>query len=155
MNTKTRDLLGSAFMLIFVVSLWLQRDFTTPFGGIFPDIWMGALVALVVITILLTWTDWSAMENGEEAGTTKGGHWFDMAVVGAIMLTWTILLRHLGFLATGVIGFTSISWFLNDRRNSFRGFLESAAVGVAMAGVLILAFEYGLKVPLPKGTLFD
>ena len=78
-----------------------------------------------------------------------------MAVIGVIMLAWTVLLRHLGFLTTGIIGFTSISWFLNDRRNSVRGLVESAVVGAAMVGLLILVFEYGLKVPLPKGTLFD
>lgn len=157
MNAKMRDLLGSAFMLVFVVSLWVQRDFTTPFGGIFPDIWIGCLVALVAITILLTWTPWSAVKDDEDGKEEKstGGHWFDMAVVGAILFAWALLLRYFGFLATGFIGFSSISWFLNDRRNSVRGFLESVAIGVAMVGVLILAFEYGLNVPLPKGNLFN
>ena len=156
MNTRMRDLLGSAFMLVFVVSLWMQRDFTTPFGGIFPDIWMGILVVLIVITILLTWTPWHAVQEGEEEnGKSTGGHWFDMAIVGAILLAWAFLLRQVGFLATGIIGFSGISWFLNDRRNSVRGFLESAVIGVAMVGVLILVFEYGLKVPLPKGNIFN
>jgi hypothetical protein len=156
MNAKMRDLLGSAFMLVFVVSLWVQRDFNTPFGGIFPDIWMGLLVALVVITILLTWTPWRAVKDGEnEEGTSTGGHWFDMAIVAAILFAWALLLRHVGFLTTGIIGFSSISWFLNERRNSVRGFLESVVIGLAMVGVLILAFEYGLKVPLPKGNWFN
>ncbi|SHO53085.1 tripartite tricarboxylate transporter TctB family protein [Desulfopila aestuarii] len=156
MNAMMRDLLGSAFMLIFVVSLWVQRDFTTPFGGIFPDIWIGCLVALVAITILLTWTPWRAVKDGEDDnGKSTGGHWFDMAVVGGILFTWAVLLRYVGFMTTGIIGFTSISWFLNDRRNSVRGFIESALVGVAMVGVLILVFEYGLKVPLPKGNIFN
>ena len=155
MNAIMRDLLGSVFMLMFVVSLWVQRDFTTPFGGIFPDIWIGALVGLVAITVVLTWTPWGAFKNGEENGTTKGGHWFDMAVVGVIMLAWTVLLRYLGFLTTGIVGFATISWFLNDRRNSLRGLAESVVVGAAMVGLLILVFEYGLKVPLPKGTFFD
>lgn len=156
MNAKMRDILGSAFMLIFTVSLFAQRDFTTPFGGIFPDIWMGILVALVVITTLLTWSPWSAIQAGdEENGKSKGGHWFDMAVVGVILLCWALLLRYVGFLTTGIIGFGSISWFLNERRNSVRGFMESAVVGVAMVAVLILVFQYGLKVPLPKGNLFN
>ncbi|MFV0439403.1 MAG: tripartite tricarboxylate transporter TctB family protein [Desulfopila sp.] len=156
MNTKMRDLLGSAFMLVFVVSLFAQRDFTTPFGGIFPDIWMGILVALVAITILLTWSPWSALQaDDEKKETATRGHWFDMVVVGAILLGWAFLLRYLGFLATGILGFGSISWFLNDRRNSVRGFLESMLIGVAMVAVLILVFQYGLKVPLPKGNVFN
>ena len=155
MNAKMRDLLGSAFMLIFTVSLWVQRDFTTPFGGIFPDIWMGFLVIMVVISILLMWTPWAAIKNDEKQEQSTGAHWFDMAVVGIIMLAWTLLLRKLGFLATGFIGFACISWFLNDQRNTLRGCLESAAISATMVVLLILVFEYGLKVPLPKGTLFD
>ncbi len=156
MNAKMRDQLGSVFMLVFVVSLWVQRDFNTPFGGIFPDIWMGILLALVVVTMLLTFTPWPAVKDGEDDNEkSTDAHWFDMVVVGGILFVWALMLRHVGFLATGIIGFTSISWFLNDRRNSMRGFLESTVIGVAMVGVLILVFEYGLKVPLPKGNVFN
>lgn len=86
---------------------------------------------------------------------SSGGHWFDMAVVGVILLAWTILLRHIGFIATGLIGFTAISWFLNDRRNTIKGFIESTVVGAGMVGLLLLVFEILLKVPLPKGFIFN
>ncbi len=156
MNARMRDLLGSAFMLVFVISLWVQRDFNTPFGGIFPDIWLGILAALAAVTILLVWTPWSAIkDDGEEIVEPTGGHWFDMTVVGVILLGWAFMLRYVGFLATGFIGFSSISWFLNNRRSTLRGFFESALIGLAMVGLLILVFEYGLKVPLPKGTLIN
>ena len=154
MNIRARDLLGSIFMLVFVFSLWVQRDFNTPFGAIFPDMVMGFLALLTVVTILLAWTPWSALKNGEVEEKKVKAYWFDMAVVGGILLAWTILLRQFGFIATGLLGFGGISWFLNERRNSIRGFIESAAIGVAMVGVLILVFEYLLKVPLPKGNFF-
>jgi hypothetical protein len=155
MNAKARDLLGSVLMLVFVVSLWVQRDYNTPFGGIFPDIVMVGLGGLLVATMLLVITPWRAIEDGEEK-VQKGTsfHWFDMAVVGGILLTWTVLLRYLGFIATGLIGFGSISWFLNERRNSFRGLIESILVGAVMVAVLVLVFQYLLKVPLPKGNVF-
>ena len=156
MNAKARDLLGSILMLMFVVSLWVQRDYITPFGGIFPDIIMACLAALVVLTMLLMLTPWRALEDEEEEKADKASsHWFDMAVVGGILLAWTFLLRYMGFIATGVIGFGSISWFLNERRNSIRGVMESVLIGVAMVALLVLVFEYLLKVPLPKGKIFD
>ena len=154
MKAKIRDLLGSILMLVFVASLWVQRDYYTPFGGIFPDIVMVCFLVLIVATMLLTLTPWSAIENGEEEEKGIASYWFDMAVVGVIMLAWTLLLRHVGFIATGLFGFGSISWFLNERRNSLRGLIESFTVGAIMVGVLILVFEYLLKVPLPKGTIF-
>ena len=156
MTAKARDLLGSVLMLIFVVSLWVQRDYITPFGGIFPDIVMVCLAILVVVTILATFTPWRAIkDNGEEKEKETSFHWFDMAVVGVILLAWTVLLRYVGFIATGVIGFGSISWFLNERRNSIRGLAESVLIGVAMVALLVLVFEYVLKVPLPEGRIFD
>ncbi len=155
MNAKARDLLGSVFMLVFVASLWVQRDYNTPFGGIFPDIVMVGLGVLLVATMLLVMTPWRAIKDGEEKTKEETSfHWFDMAVVGGILLTWTVLLRYLGFIATGLIGFGSISWFLNERRNSFRGLIESILVGVVMVAVLVLVFQYLLKVPLPKGNVF-
>jgi len=155
MNARARDLLGSLLMLAFVASLWVQRDYITPFGGIFPDIVMISQVVLVVTTLLLLMTPWRAIKNNEEKA--EGGesfHWFDMAVVGVILLTWTLLLRSLGFIATGLFGFGSIAWFLSEQRNSLRTIIASFTVGAFMVGVLILVFEYLLKVPLPKGTIF-
>lgn len=155
MNAKTRDLLGSVLMLVFVASLWVQRDYITPFGGIFPDVVMVCLVVLVVVTILLMMTPWPAISDEEKKDQEETSfHWFDMIVVAGILLTWTFLLRYLGFIATGIIGFGSISWFLNDRRDSARGLFESIFVGVVMVAILVIVFEYLLKVPLPKGNIF-
>jgi hypothetical protein len=155
MNAKARDLLGSVLMLVFVASLWVQRDYNTPFGGIFPDIVMVGLGGLLVVSMLLVMTPWRAIKDGEEkAKTGKSAHWFDMVVVGSILLSWTVLLRYLGFIATGLIGFGSISWFLNERRGSFRGLIESVLVGAIMVAALVLVFQYLLKVPLPKGNIF-
>lgn len=155
MNAKARDLLGSFLMLAFVASLWVQRDYNTPFGGIFPDIVMGGLVVFLVITILLMMTPWRAIKDNEEKAQGKTPfHWFDLAVVGGILLAWTVLLRYFGFIVTGLFGFGSISWFLNERRNSLRGLIESALVGAVMVTVLVFVFQYLLKVPLPKGNFF-
>lgn len=154
MNAKARDLLGSVLMLAFVLALWIQRDYITPFGGIFPDIIMVVLAGLVVVTLVLMFTPWKALTEGGEKEKEQSFHWFDMAVVGGILLVWTLLLRYLGFITTGLIGFGSISWFLNQRRNTLKGMIESLLIGVFMVSVLVLVFEYLLKVPLPKGNIF-
>lgn len=66
MNVRTRDLLGSIFMLVFVISLWMQRDFSSPFGAIFPDVWLFILAGLAVVTIALAYTPWSALKGDVE-----------------------------------------------------------------------------------------
>lgn len=154
MKARTRDLLGSIFMFVFVVSLLVQRDFNTPLGAIFPDVVMGCVVLLIVITIALMFTPWSAINDDEESVQPAGGQWFDMIFVGALLLAWTVLLRPAGFIFTSFLGFTIISWFLNEKRNSLKGIILSTVVGAGMVGLLIFVFQYVLKVPLPKGTLF-
>ena len=154
MNAKTRDLLGSVFMLIFVTSLWVQRDSTATLGVIFPDIVMAGILGLVALTILLMFTQWRAFSDEEGKKDTSKFHWFEMAAVGIILLVWTVLLRYLGFMATGLLGFGGISWFLNERRNTKRGVIESFAVGALMVALIVIIFQYILKVPLPKGTIF-
>ena len=154
MNAKTRDLLGSVFMLIFVTSLWVQRDSTATLGVIFPDIVMAGILGLVALTILLMFTQWRAFADEEGKKDTSKFHWFEMATVGIILLVWTVLLRYLGFMATGLFGFGGISWFLNERRNTKRGVIESFAVGALMVALIVIIFQYILKVPLPKGTIF-
>ncbi len=154
MKAKTRDLLGSVFMLIFVTSLWVQRDATATLGVIFPDIVMAGLVGLVAVTILLMFTRWRAIADEEDKKDASKFHWLEMAVVGIILLLWTVLLRHLGFITTSLFGFGGISWFLNERRNTRRGVIESLIVGAFMVALIVIVFQYLLKVPLPKGTLF-
>ena len=154
MIAKTRDLLGSVFMLIFVTSLWVQRDSTATLGVIFPDIVMAGILGLVALTILLMFTQWRAFADEEGKKDTSKFHWFEMATVGIILLVWTVLLRYLGFMATGLFGFGGISWFLNERRNTKRGVIESFAVGALMVALIVIIFQYILKVPLPKGTIF-
>ena len=155
MQAKTRDLIGSILMLIFVAVLWIQRDYTTPFGAIFPDIMLICTAILVVITLVMMFTKYPAMkDNGEQAEKTKA-HWLDMAIVGGILFLWTFFLRQGGFIIMGFLGFASISWFLNERRNTIKGVMESILVGVFMVALLVIVFEYLLKVPLPKGIFFE
>lgn len=155
MKAGTRDRLGSLLMLLFVASLWLQRDYMTPFGGIFPDIVLEIMAGILVATLILSFTPCAAMkeagEKKEESGKTN---WNDMAAVGGMLLAWAILLRYLGFALTGVLGFGAISWYLGGRRKDIKDVAQCLLIGVAMTFVMVLVFQRMLEVPLPSGTIF-
>ena len=103
MSAKARDLLGSILIFIFVAVLWSERNYMTPFGGIFPDVVMGCLFLLVVVTFILSFTPFRTIKNGDGAAQEKNEkHWQEMIVVAVILLAWAILLRYLGFALTGV-----------------------------------------------------
>jgi hypothetical protein len=155
MKASTRDRLGSILMLAFVASLWAQRNYMTPFGGIFPDIVMEIMAGILVTTLVLSSTKYAAMkeagEKKEEDGKINGK---DMAAVGGMLLAWAVLLRYLGFALTGVLGFGAISWYLGGMRKEIKDVGRCLLIGVAMTLLMVLVFQRLLEVPLPPGTIF-
>ena len=156
MDAKFRDRLGSVIMLAFVAVLWLSRSYTTPFGGIFPDAVMIFMTALVVLSLILSFTRREPMkvetENREDE--KEQTHWLDMAVVMVILLLWVVLFRYLGFALAGVVGFASIAWYISGKRRDWKTALKAVAVGILVTFVLIGIFDYMLQVPLPQGEIF-
>jgi Tripartite tricarboxylate transporter TctB family len=155
MGASFRDRLGSIIMLIFIAVLWIQRDYTTPFGGIFPDRIMIIMTAFVGITLILSFTRFRVMADTAKKAESEGGErWSDMGVVIAILLLWVLLLRYAGFALAGVVGFASIAWYISGRRKDWRMIAKAVALGLAITYLIILIFGHLLQVPLPPGDIF-
>jgi len=155
-KARTLDRLGSVLMLAFVAALWTQRDYMTPFGGIFPDIVMEITAGILVGTLVLSLTKYATMkEGGEKTGADGKTNWKDMAVVGGILLAWAVLLRYLGFALTGILGFGTISWYLGGMRRDLKDVGRCLLIGAAIVFLMVLVFRRLLEVPLPPGTLFE
>jgi len=152
----TLDRLGSLLMLAFVAALWAQRDYMTPFGGIFPDIVLEIMAGILVVTLVLSFTPYAAMketgEKKEEGGKTN---WKDMAVVGGILLAWAVLLQFLGFALTGIVGFGSISWYLGGMPRDIKDIGRCVLIGIAIVVLMVVVFQHLLEVPLPPGKIFE
>lgn len=155
MRARTRDRLGSILLLIFVAILWVQRDYTTPMGGIFPDRIMLILGALLVVGLGLSFTRYAALKEGGEKREGGPKNWRDLIVVIVGLLLWTGLLRSLGFALTGVAGFAGMSWYLSGRYRDPKTIVTCLVIGAAATYLFVLIFGYFLQVPLPKGKLFE
>ncbi len=157
MDVKFRDRLGSVIMLVFVAILWLNREYTTPFGGIFPDTVMILMTILIALSLIQSFTRRQAMpvENENKADGEEEKHWLDMAVVMVILLLWVLLFRYLGFALAGVVGFASIAWYISGKRKDWKMVVKAVLVGIAITFTLIGIFDYLLQVPLPQGEIFD
>lgn len=156
MKASTRDRFGSILMLAVVASLWAQRDYMTPYGGIFPDIVMEITAGVLVVTLALSFTRYAAMKEDTEKKGKKGNtNWKDMIVVGGILLAWAGLLRFLGFALTGILGFGSISWYLGGMPRDIKDVGRCLLIGVAIVILMVVVFQRLLDVPLPPGTLFE
>jgi uncharacterized membrane protein len=161
MGATFKDRLGSILMLVFVAILWGQRSYTTPFGGIFPDAVMVLMAALAVVALILSFTRYRLMKEGDEKSEEEKHedrreerHWLDMTVVMVILVLWVLLLRYLGFALAGVAGFASIAWYVSGRRKDWRMAVRAVIVGFAVTFAIIGIFGYLLQVPLPRGEIF-
>ncbi len=157
MGATFRDRLGSVLMLVFIAVLWVQRDYTTPFGGIFPDRIMIIMASFIVLTLILSFTPYRVMKEKEDEkseAVTEGKQWLDMVVVIAIMLLWVLFLRYVGFALSSVVGFASIAWYISGERNEWRMIVKAVALGLAVTYMIIFIFGHLLLVPLPQGEIF-
>ncbi|WP_417251099.1 tripartite tricarboxylate transporter TctB family protein [Castellaniella sp.] len=159
MSPLLRDRLGSLLMLAFVATLWVQRDYTSPFGGMFPDTMMAFMVFFIVLTLILSFTPWSAMPKDEpavskdNASTTSSLQ--QVLVVIVLLALWTSLYRPAGFALTGTLGFAAIAWYLGDKHDGARGIIRALGLGALVCFVVYMVFDYFLLVPLPPGLLFE
>jgi hypothetical protein len=155
MGATFRDRLGSILMLAFIAILWVQRRYTTPFGGIFPDRVMIIMAIFVIVTLVLSFTPYRTMKEEEKKDSeTVKKRWLDMAVVIVIMMLWVLLLRYAGFALSGVVGFASIAWYISGERTNWKMIVKAVVLGLAITYLIVFIFGYLLKVPLPQGEIF-
>ena len=156
MRASSRDRLGSIIMLAFIAVLWVQRGYTTPFGGIFPDRIMIIMAGLIAVTLILSFTRYRTMKEEElKEPETGEKRWLDMVVVIIIMLLWVLLLRYAGFALSGVVGFASIAWYISGERKNWKMIVKALLMGLAITYLIVFTFGHLLQVPLPGGEIFE
>ena len=157
MSNLGRERLGAIIMLATVAILWTQRTYTTPFGGIFPDLLMMILVILSILLLILSFLKKPSTPPVQPP--TEKPHikhqWFDLGIVALILLLWVLLLRSLGFVVMSVFGFAGISICLS--RKALTAWIIGKSIVYAFIITYLIVFIFGklLLVPLPVGILFD
>src|SRR5690625_2094834 len=165
MKPLTRDRLGSLLMLVVIALLWSQRSYSNPLSGMFPDTVMAIMAVSIVVTLILSFTPYAAgLDFSEDAtaqadNNTKQQHrhvarWRVFWVMLFLSL-WVILFRSWGFAVTGLLGFTSIAWYLTPSPRRMRDLLICLGLAAVLLSVIYLVFDYFLGVPLPLGLLSD
>jgi len=156
MSAKVKDRIGALLLLSFVVILWAQRDYITPFGGIFPDRVMIITASLLVLDLILSFTPYASLkEENKEPEVSPMIHPFRMAVMVVSLLLWAGLIRYLGFALTSIVAFTGISYYLSKERKKLKTILMSALVAFILTSLIVVVFEKLLLVPLPEGEWIE
>ncbi len=145
-----RDLPGiigsAAFFVVGVLAFWGARDFSR-LGSVFPRTIAAAMVLFAAVYIVMALLRPQAPAARPAASTWRRG------ALMAVLLAWSFLFEHIGFLSTSVLAYAAILVIANYDRWTPRLAVTYTAVGAIVAGGLYSVFYFVLQVPLPRGLL--
>ena len=143
----TPGIAGSVvFIIVGVLAFWGARDFT-PLGSVFPRTMAVAMVVFSAAYIVM-----ALLRPTAPAAVPAGSYWRRGAVM-VVLVAWSFLLGHVGFLSTSVIAYTALLVIANYDRWTPRRAVVYAISGALVLGGLYWIFGYVLQVPLPRGLL--
>lgn len=136
---------GSAVLLVCLV-FWVQRDYTTEHGGLFPD---AVLVVLAVLSLLLIGRGvlWRHDSGWQDEGRLAPR---DLARAVVLLVAWVASLPILGYLVGGIVFFTLVAVLMRTQRPRVKDIALDLVVGAGVVGVFYLAFTQLLYVNLPE-----
>ena len=140
------NIIGGFAVLLLCLVFWMQRNYSSEYGGIFPDAVMTvlALLSLVLIARGILWRRRETGWHGE--GRLEFG---DLARAVVLLVAWVASLPFLGYLVGGIVFFALIALLMRTERPTWKGALLDVAVAVGVVGVFYLAFTEVLYVKLP------
>jgi len=137
---------GLAFV-VFAGVFWVQRNYTSEFGGLFAD---PVIIVMAVLGLVL------ALLGLVQRGPSE--HKSDVPLAGVIravllLVAWVALLPTLGYVVGSVVFFVLAALLMRDHRPSLKGLALDVGVSVGVVAVLYLVFTWVLVVQLPEFTL--
>lgn len=139
------NIVGGCAVLILCLVFWVQRDYTSQYGGLFPDALMIVLAVLSLIMIA------RGVFRRHESGWHPEGRLEPLDLGRAIVLlaAWVASLPILGYLVGGILFFTLVAALMRTERPRVKDIALDLVVGVGVVGAFFLAFTRLLYVNLP------
>lgn len=141
----TGNIIGGFAVLLLCLVFWVQRNYTSQYGGTFPDAVMVllALLSLLMIARGLLWRHESGWHHEGRLG------FGDLARAVVLLVAWVASLPFLGYLIGGILFFTLVALLMRTERPSWKGVALDVVVAVGVVGLFYLAFTEVLYVTLP------
>lgn len=136
-----------ALIVLVTASFWVQRHYTTEYGGTFADpvIIILAVLGLVLLGLGLLRRGVGAAAEEEEKVPGRG-----LIIAVVLLAGWVGALPYLGYLVGGILFFLVMALAMRKQRPSLRGVVLDAAVAAVVVTVFYLLFTEVLYVRLPE-----
>lgn len=143
------NVIGGFSVLSLCLVFWVQRDYSSEYGGLFPDAVMVILAVFSVLLIVrgLIWR--------HDTGWNQEGRlgFLDLTRAVVLLVAWVAALPFLGYLVGGIMFFTLVAMLMRTERPTWRGVILDVSVASGVVGVFYLAFTEVLYVTLPPLAL--
>lgn len=143
------NIIGGAAVLVICLIFWVQRDYSSEYGGIFPD---AVLITLAILSIMLVAR--GVLWRHETGWDTTGRLGYkDLGRALLLLAAWVTSLPILGYFYGGILFFTLVALMMRTSRPTWKNVLLDLTVAVAVVGAFYLAFTQVLYVNLPELSL--
>jgi putative tricarboxylic transport membrane protein len=144
------NIIGGAVVLVVCLIFWVQRSYSSEYGGIFPD---AVLVALSILGVMLVARGvlWRNRETGWHDTGRLG--YKDLGRALILLVAWVASLPILGYLYGGILFFTLVAVMMRTSRPTWKNVLLDFGVAVVVVVLFYLAFTQVLFVSLPEFSL--
>jgi putative tricarboxylic transport membrane protein len=143
------NIIGGAAVLVICLIFWVQRDYSSEYGGIFPD---AVLITLAILGIMLIAR--GVLWRHETGWDTTGRLGYkDLGRALLLLAAWVASLPILGYFYGGILFFTLVALMMRTSRPTWKNVLLDLTVAVAVVGAFYLAFTQVLYVNLPELSL--
>lgn len=134
-------------MVVVAGVFWVQRDYSSEYGGLLPDPVMMLLAAcgLVLAALGLARRKVGSSEDAISSLPLAG-----LARATLILLAWVASLPVLGYLVGGIVFFLIMALMMRTQRPGLKDVALDLAVSVGVVTVFYLAFTQVLVVRLPE-----
>lgn len=136
-----------ALTLAVAAVFWLQRDYTTAYGGTFADPVIIVLALLGLALLVLGLLHRRVGHGTEEEIRLPLGR---LLIAVAVLAAWVAALPYLGYLVGGIIFFVLMALVMRAERPTIRGALTDVVVAGVVVGTFYLVFTEVLYVRLPE-----
>ena len=144
------NIIGGAVVLAVCLIFWVQRSYSSAYGGIFPD---AVLIALAVLGVVLVARGvlWRNRETGWN--TTGRLGYKDLGRALVLLVAWVASLPILGYVYGGILFFALVAVSMRTSRPTWKNILLDLGVATGVVVFFYLAFTQVLYVSLPELSL--
>lgn len=133
-------LLGAA---ILVSARQIQSGFS--YDAVGPSVFPTIIGCGFIVSAILILVDSVRVDPDEDAPVLD---WWPVAFISGAILLEAFFVATFGWVPMAATVFAAGAWAMGERR-----LLLTAALGVVLAGLILLAFNWGLGLELPLGIL--